>query len=131
MHKNHGYELEDNYGHGQQTLSMVFYLLNLLAFVAHQVLELGDRLYQQCRLGESRRGLSNVLRALFGYVAVESWEGLLLHHLEAESPSSERPLRPERFRSQRPRQSTSANQKSGANLTGEKSSCRIAVVFRT
>ena len=49
VHKNHGYELEHNYGHGQQTLSMVFYLLNLLAFVAHKVLEFGDRLYQQCR----------------------------------------------------------------------------------
>jgi hypothetical protein len=29
VHKNHGYELEHNYGHGQQTLSMVFYMLNL------------------------------------------------------------------------------------------------------
>lgn len=87
VHKNHGYELEHNYGHGQHTLSMVFYLLNLLAFVAHQVLELGDRLYQQCRVGESRRGLWNVLRALFSYLVVESWEGLLLYHLkEGESP---------------------------------------------
>lgn len=88
VHKNHGYELEHHYGHGRQTLSMVFYLLNLLAFLAHQVLEFGDRLYQQCRAGESRRGLWNVLRALFGYVAVESWEGLLRYHLsdEAESP---------------------------------------------
>ena len=42
--KNHGYELEHNYGHGQQTLSMVFYLLNLLAFIAHMILERGDRL---------------------------------------------------------------------------------------
>ncbi|MCW5969786.1 MAG: hypothetical protein KIT57_14865 [Blastocatellales bacterium] len=39
VHKNHGYELEHNYGHGRQTLSMVFYLLNLLAFLAHKVLE--------------------------------------------------------------------------------------------
>jgi hypothetical protein len=36
VQKNHGYELEHNYGHGQQTLSMVFYLLNLLAFLAHK-----------------------------------------------------------------------------------------------
>ena len=33
VQKNHGYELEHNYGHGQQTLSMVFYLLNLLESV--------------------------------------------------------------------------------------------------
>lgn len=87
VQKNHGYELEHNYGHGQQTLSMVFYLLNLLAFLAHQVLEFGDRLYQQCRAGESRRGLWNVLRALFGYVVVEGWEGLLLYHLSGEGES--------------------------------------------
>src|SRR2546421_651119 len=85
VQKNHGYELEHNYGHGHQTLSMVFYLLNLLAFLAHQVLEYGDRLYQQCRAGESRRGLWNLLRAVFCYVAVESWEALLLYHLSDET----------------------------------------------
>jgi hypothetical protein len=44
VHKNHGYELEHHDGHGKQTLSMVFYLLNLLAFIAHMILERGDRL---------------------------------------------------------------------------------------
>lgn len=33
-HKNHGYELEHTYGHGQPTLSMIFSRLNLLAVVA-------------------------------------------------------------------------------------------------
>ena len=37
VQNNQGYELEPNYGHGQQTLSMVFYLLNLLAFLAHKL----------------------------------------------------------------------------------------------
>ena len=85
VHKNHGYELEHNYGHGQQTLSMVFYMLNLLAFLAHKVLEFGDRLYQKCREGESRRGLWTLLRSAFYYVAVESWEALLLYHLSDET----------------------------------------------
>ena len=85
VHKNHGYELEHNYGHGQQTLSMVFYMLNLLAFLAHQVLEFGDRLYQQCRADESRRGLWTLLRSAFYYVAVESWEALLRYHLSDEA----------------------------------------------
>jgi hypothetical protein len=85
VHKNHGYELEHNYGHGQQTLSMVFYLLNLLAFLAHKVLEFGDRLYGQCQVGESRRGLWTLLRSAFYYVAVESWEALLRYHLSDES----------------------------------------------
>ena len=85
VHKNHGYELEHNYGHGQQTLSMVFYLLNLLAFLAHKVLELGDRLYQQCRAGEARRGLWTMLRSAFYLVEVESWAGLLRNHLSDEA----------------------------------------------
>lgn len=81
VHKNHGYELEHNYGHGQQTLSMVFYLLNLLAFLAHKLLEFGDRLYQQCREGESRRGLWTLFRSAFYLLAFDTWEALLHYHL--------------------------------------------------
>jgi len=88
VHKNHGYELEHNYWHGQQTLSMVFYLLNLLAFLAHKVLEFGDRLYQQCRQDESRKGLWTMLRSAFYLIEFESWDEMLRNHLsdEAHSP---------------------------------------------
>jgi hypothetical protein len=81
VQKNHGYELEHNYGHGQQTLSMVFYLLNLLAFLAHKLLEFGDRLYQQCRTGESRRGLWTLFRSAFYLLAFDTWDALLRYHL--------------------------------------------------
>jgi len=81
VQKNHGYELEHNYGHGQQTLSMVFYLLNLLAFLAHKLLEFGDRLYPQCREGESRRGLWTLFRSAFYLLAFDTWEALLRYHL--------------------------------------------------
>jgi hypothetical protein len=81
VHKNHGYEVEHNYGHGQQTLSMVFYLLNLLAFVAHKLLEFGDRLYQQCRAGESRRGLWTLFRSAFYLIEFDTWETMLHYHL--------------------------------------------------
>lgn len=82
VHKNHGYELTHNYGHGQQTLSMVFYLLNLLAYVAHAVLALGDRLYQRCRAQESRQELWHALRALVNTFLVASWAHLLQVYLE-------------------------------------------------
>jgi hypothetical protein len=82
VHKNHGYELTHNYGHGQQYLSMVFYLLNLLAYVTHVVLALGDRLYQQCRTQESRRELWNALRTLVNRVLVTSWAALLALYLD-------------------------------------------------
>ena len=81
VHKNHGYEVAHNYGHGQQTLSMVFYLLNLLAFVAHQLLEFGDRLYQQCRAGESRRGLWTLFRSAFYLIEFDTWEAILHYPL--------------------------------------------------
>jgi hypothetical protein len=81
VQKNHGYELEHNYGHGQQTLSMVFYLLNLFAFLAHQLLEFGDRLYPQCRAGESRRGLWTLFRSAFDLIAFDTGEALLRSHL--------------------------------------------------
>jgi hypothetical protein len=82
VHKNHGYELTHNYGHGQQTLSMVFVLLNLLAYVTHVILALGDRLYQRCRAQESRRELWNALRTLVNRLLVESWTHLLARYLD-------------------------------------------------
>ena len=87
VHKNHGYELTHNYGHGQQTLSMVFYLLNLLAYVTHAILALGDRHYQRCRSQESRRELWNALRTLMNALLVESWEHLLQVYLEEADAS--------------------------------------------
>jgi hypothetical protein len=87
VHKNHGYDLTHNYGHGQQTLSMVFYLLNLLAYVAHVVLALGDRLYQRCRTQEARREVWNALRTLVNALLVESWRHLLQVYLEEADAS--------------------------------------------
>lgn len=81
VHKNHGYELEHNYGHGQQGLSLVFYLLNLLAFVAHIVLEMGDRQYQHARTQESRRSIWEQLRVFFDRLEFESWDALMKFHL--------------------------------------------------
>ena len=82
VHKNHGYDLTHNYGHGPQSLAMVFYLLNLLASVTHVVLALGDRLYQRGRAQESRRELWNALRTLVNAFLVESWRHRLQVYLE-------------------------------------------------
>src|SRR5712692_209080 len=87
VHKNHGYELEHNYGHGKQTLSMVFYLLNLLAFIAHMILDRGDRLYQRCVATTSRRELWHTLRTTMHMICVESWVQMLCIYLD-EAPAS-------------------------------------------
>lgn len=87
IHKNHGYDLEHNYGHGKKNLSMIFYLLNLLAFVTHLILEFGDRLYQKCREQESLRETWNILRTMMRTILYESWKAMLLHFLNEEEAS--------------------------------------------
>src|SRR5713101_56253 len=84
VQKNHGYELEHNYGHGQQTLSMVFYLLNLFAFIAHMILERGDRLYQRCLATTSRQELWHTLRTTMRMILVGSWVQMLRLYLDEE-----------------------------------------------
>lgn len=84
VQKNHGYNLEHNYGHGQKTLSMVFYLLNLLAFVTHLIVETGDRLYQKCRERETRSGVWELMRAAVTFFLVDSWEGLLNAYIKEQ-----------------------------------------------
>jgi hypothetical protein len=87
VQKNHGYELEHNYGHGHQTLAMVFYVLNVLAFVAHGILERGDPLYQRCLATTSRRELWHTLRTAMRMLLVAGWAQLLLVYLDEVGPS--------------------------------------------
>ena len=76
--KNQGYHIEHNYGHGKKHLSMNFFLLNLLAFFMHQIFELTDKLYQQCRkeLG-SKKELWNNLRSVIRMLIFPDWHSLL------------------------------------------------------
>jgi hypothetical protein len=87
VQKNSGYELEHSYGHGKKNLSQVFYLLNLLAYLTHRILEMGDRLYQKSRQRASLRELWGDLRSLMKTVVVESWQEMLLINLDEEAAS--------------------------------------------
>lgn len=76
--KNQGYHIEHNFGHGKKNLSMVFFLLNLVAFFTHQILELSDLLYQKCRSKFSaRKEYRNQLRCTFRILLFNSWEQML------------------------------------------------------
>ena len=56
--KNHGYNLEHNFGHGQEQLCEILLTLNLLAFLFHSALALANSTYQKIRqLLGSRRSL--------------------------------------------------------------------------
>lgn len=76
--KNHGYFIEHNYGHGKKHLSFNFFLLNMLAFFMHQIFELTDRLYQECRkkLG-SKKNLWDHFRVSIRMFIFPNWDTLL------------------------------------------------------
>ena len=78
VHKNQGDALEHHYGHGQQTLSRVFYLRNLLACIAHGILERGDRLSQRCVATTARRALWHTRRTARRMILVSAWADFLL-----------------------------------------------------
>jgi len=84
--KNQGYNISHNYGHGTQNLSFNFLLLTLLAFFCHQIAELTDGLYQECRkkLGSKVELWGNV-RAFIKVFIFESWELLFKFVLNPKS----------------------------------------------
>ena len=77
--KQHGYHLEHNFGHGNDTLAGVLVVLNLLAFALHTACELAETLWQQARrrLG-TRRRLFEHLRTLAEYHVFPSWNALVV-----------------------------------------------------
>ncbi len=84
--KNQGYHINHNFGHGTKNLSFNFLLLTLLAFFCHQIAELTDRLYQQCRkkLGSKIELWGNV-RAYLKVFVFDSWEMLFQFVLAPKS----------------------------------------------
>ncbi len=88
IQKNHGYHITHNYGHGQHNLSMIFYLLNLLAFISHLILEMGTSLYHEARGSLSRRAFWGDLRTLFDRILFTSWHSLLTFYMDDSVNSS-------------------------------------------
>lgn len=75
--KNRGYHLEHNFGHGEK-LSFNTYLLMLLAFLTHQILEIVDQLYQSARVFVvSKQKLWDKIRILADILVFDSWEDIL------------------------------------------------------
>jgi hypothetical protein len=79
--KNQGYHIEHNYGHGRKYLSMNFFVLNLLAFFVHQILELCDHHYRRCRFKfSSRKEFWNVLKYSIRLILFRDFYHLLDHN---------------------------------------------------
>jgi hypothetical protein len=82
--KNQGYHIEHNFGHGTKHLSMIFFILNLLAFSVHQILELTDRYYHRLRYEKftSRKEFWNQLRCTFRILLFQNWEHMFIYLLD-------------------------------------------------
>jgi hypothetical protein len=88
--KNHGYNMEHNYGHGSENMSFNFYNFILLAFTMHQIHQLTDKLFQEMRSRFGRLGwLWEEIRAMVHrlyFVSMESLWELLAKDIEYEPP---------------------------------------------
>jgi hypothetical protein len=72
--KNHGYELEHNFGHGETFLAMTLAALNLLAFAWHSALDLLEPPWQAAREAAAKRtSFFAHLLTLTTYVVFPSW----------------------------------------------------------
>jgi hypothetical protein len=76
--KNHGYELEHNFGHGETFLAMTLAALNLLAFAWHSALDLVEPKWQAAREAAAKRSsfFAHIL-TLTTYVVFPSWPTFL------------------------------------------------------
>ncbi len=76
--KNHGYELEHNFGHGKQFLAMTLAAFNLLAFAWHSVLDLLEPPWIKARQASSkRRRFFTDIATLTAFVVFPSWSAFL------------------------------------------------------
>jgi len=76
--KTKGYNLEHNFGHGQDNLAAVLVILNLLAFACHTVADLVDRLWKTARdKAATRTGFFNHLRSITVFLVFPTWHDLL------------------------------------------------------
>jgi len=90
--KNNGYHLTHNFGHGHKYLAQLFLTFNLLAFLFHTVLEIGDEKYRLLRSElPTRKIFFDDIRALTRYLYFPSWQALLsfmLRGLKIEAPDT-------------------------------------------
>jgi hypothetical protein len=76
--KNHGYNLEHNYGHGKKYLASLLATLNILAYLFHTILEFMNETYKLLRtvIG-SRKRFFNDMRTLLSYFCFRSFNNLM------------------------------------------------------
>jgi hypothetical protein len=77
--KNRGYNLQHNFGHGEKHACEIFFMLNLIGFQMHTILELGDRDFREARKYIGRRDMFFYeMHAALRYVLHETWRDFLV-----------------------------------------------------
>jgi hypothetical protein len=77
--KNHGYNLDHNFGHGKKHASQMYCLLNFLAFQMHSLLDISDEDYQKARAYARRRDeFFNELRTIMRFKLFDTWQQLMV-----------------------------------------------------
>ena len=88
--KTKGYNLEHNYGHGDENLSTLLATLNILAFLIHTLMEFTDEKYRLLRAElPTRKTFFDDVRALTRYMCFGSWNNMMdfmLKGLEIDMP---------------------------------------------
>jgi len=86
--KNQGYNLEHNYGHGQQYLANNLALLMMLAFLIDQVQQLCCPLFQKALEKQERKlYLWNAMRAFFRYFYISCWNQFFAALINRHTPA--------------------------------------------
>ena len=76
--KNNGYELEHNFGHGENYLAMTLAALNILAFAWHTVLDILEPPWKRAReAAETRKGFFAYLLTMTSLAIFPAWPDLL------------------------------------------------------
>ena len=87
--KNNGYHLEHNFGHGQQSLSALLVVLNLLAFTMHNACDVMEALWQQAReVCGTRNRLFIHMWTISTYHVFLTWNSLMKTIITARPPPS-------------------------------------------
>ena len=85
--KNRGYNLEHNFGHGEENLCEILLSLNFLAFLFHNVLDLLNTTYQKIRsLLVTRTTFFKDIRTLLKYFWFKDWSDLFLFIITENVP---------------------------------------------
>jgi hypothetical protein len=87
--KNHGYQLDHNYGHGKEHLAFIFIILNFLAYMLHQLASLSDRLFQRAvEMTQKKHRLWADVKVILQYFVWDSWEKLWEHIIISVDPEA-------------------------------------------